>query len=137
MNLYTFFAQTMQYGDTSSGDSNPVLIFLGLMAALLSIVAFWRVFQKAKQPGWASIIPFYNIYILLKIVGRPGWWLLLYLIPVVNVIVHIVVAVDSAKSFGKSATFGVVGLWLFSFIGYLILGFGDATYKGPSVKKVA
>jgi len=105
-------------------------VIMSLALALLYIAALWRVFEKAKQSGWKAIIPFYNIYIMLKIVGRPGWWLLLYLIPVVNIFVHIVVSLDLAKAFGKSATFGIFGLWLFSFIGYVILGFGEAQYKG-------
>lgn len=88
-------------------------------------------FKKAGHPGWAAIIPIYNIYILLKIAGRPGWWLLLLLIPFVNFVVYIVIALDVAKNFGQSPIFGIIGLWLFSFIGYLILGFGDAKYVGP------
>lgn len=48
------------------------------------IIAMWRIFTKAGQPGWAAIIPFYNIYVLMKVVGRPGWWLILFLIPLVN-----------------------------------------------------
>ena len=128
MDIVSLLAQTTQYSDGGGGGFPAFLFALALMA--ISVVSFWKVFEKAGQPGWASIIPIYNIYILLKIAGRPGWWLLLYLIPVVNIVVQAIVAIDSAKAFGKSSTFGIVGLWLFSFIGYMILGFGDATYKG-------
>ena len=114
------------------GSAATSITLVGLIVALLLIVAAWRLFTKAGQPGWAAIIPFYNIYVLLKIVGRPGWWLILLLIPFVNVIVLLVVSIDLAKSFGKVTGFGVVGLWLFSLIGYLILGFGDAQYRGPA-----
>ena len=103
---------------------------VALVVVLVSFIAMWRVFEKAKKPGWAAIIPIYNIYVGLKIIGRPAWWILLYLVPLVNVIVQIVVAIDTAKAFGKSTTFGIFGLWLFSFIGFMILGFGDAKYKG-------
>lgn len=103
---------------------------IAAVVVLLSLIAMWRIFEKAKKPGWAAIIPIYNIYVGLKIIGRPGWWLLLYLVPLVNIVVQIVVAIDTAKAFGKSATFGFFGLWLFSFIGFMILGFGDAKYKG-------
>jgi hypothetical protein len=105
---------------------------LMLVFWLAAIVALWKVFVKAGQPGWAAIVPFYNVYVLLKVAGRPGWWLLLFLIPVVNWVISIVVSIDVAKAFGKDVVFGVIGLWLFSFIGYLMLGFGDATYKGPA-----
>lgn len=116
--------------------NTDVASLLWLLAAvalvILSIVACWRVFRKAKQPGWASLIPVYNAYVLLKIVGRPAWWLLLYILPLVNVIVHIVVSVDLAKAFRKSAAFGFFGLFLFPFIGYLVLGFGSAKYKNTN-----
>lgn len=104
-----------------------------LVVLVVAIVAMWKIFAKAGQPGWAAIIPIYNIYITLKIVGRPGWWVLLYFIPLVQIVVSLVVSIDLAKSFGKSDLFGVVGLWLFSLIGYLMLAFGSAKYVGPSV----
>jgi hypothetical protein len=94
------------------------------------IVAMWKIFTKAGQPGWACLIPFYNIYVLCKIVGRPGWWLILMLIPFVNVIIGIILCIDLAKSFGKGVGFGL-GLIFLSFIFYPILGFGSAQYQGP------
>lgn len=105
-----------------------------LIVAVLMIAGFWKTFEKAGQPGWAAIIPIYNLYILLQIVGRPGWWILLYLIPLVNIIIPIIVGIDVAKSFGKDTLFGVLLLWLFMPIGFLLLGFGDAQYVGPAAK---
>jgi hypothetical protein len=107
-----------------------MLIWLAILVVV--IVAGWKVFEKAGQPGWAVIIPFFNIYIMLKIVGRPAWWLILMLIPFVNVVVSIIVSIDMAKSFGQSAVFGVVLLFLLGGIGYLILAFGSARYLGPA-----
>ena len=106
------------------------LIYLAI--AVFGVVVFWKVFTKAGQPGWAAIIPIYNIYVLLKVAGRPGWWLILMLIPLVNIVVLALVSIDVAKSFGKDTVFGIVGLWLFSIIGYAILAFGDAQYRGPA-----
>jgi hypothetical protein len=91
----------------------------------------WKVFEKAGQPGWACIVPFYNCYILLKIAGRPGWWLILMLIPLVNIAIFLLVAIDIAKAFGQGAGFGVVLLFLLSGVGYLVLGFGNYRYLGP------
>ncbi len=102
---------------------------LGLVIGLIMIIAMWKVFSKAGQPGWAAIIPIYNIYVLCKIAGRPGWWLLLMLIPFVNFIIAIIVCIDIAKNFGKGAGFGI-GLALLGFIFFPILGFGSATYQG-------
>ncbi|MGB7556168.1 MAG: DUF5684 domain-containing protein [Candidatus Korobacteraceae bacterium] len=110
--------------------SGGFLLF-GLVVLVIIIIGGWKVFEKAGQPGWAILIPFFNAYILLKIAGRPGWWLLLWLIPLVNVVIAIVVAIDVAKAFGQSALFGVVLIFLFGGIGYLILGFGDYRYLGP------
>ena len=102
-----------------------------LAVLVIIIIGGWKVFEKAEQPGWAVLIPIYNLWILLKIVGRPGWWLLLYLIPLVNVVIAIIVAIDVAKAFGQSAVFGFVLIFLLCGIGYLILGFGNYRYVGP------
>jgi hypothetical protein len=123
----TFANLTNQYPD---GTAGVVWGVVGIALALLTLIACWRVFQKAKKPGWAAIIPIYDAYVLLKIVGRPGWWLLLYLIPVVNAITHIIVSVGLAKAFRKSGAFGFFWLFLFPFVGYWVLGFGQATYRG-------
>src|SRR5580692_831662 len=117
------------------GRSNPFggvgLLFWPVAVAV--IIGGWKVFEKAGQPGWAIVVPFYNAYIMLKIAGRPGWWLLLYLVPLVNVAIAIIVAIDVAKAFGQSAAFGFFMLFLLSGIGYLILGFGDYHYQGTAV----
>jgi hypothetical protein len=110
-----------------------LVFFLVMMAvAVVFIIAMWKVYTKAGQSGWAILIPIYNIYILLKIAGRPGWWVILCCIPLVNVVVGILVAIDIAKSFGQSAAFGVILLFLLGGIGYLILGFGNYKYVGPA-----
>lgn len=108
-----------------------ILFWLIYLAFIIFIIAsVWKVFEKAGQPGWAAIIPIYNLYIILKIVGRPGWWLLLFLVPLVNFVIAIIVDIDLAKSFGKSAAFGL-GLVFLGFIFFPILGFGDAQYQQP------
>jgi hypothetical protein len=109
-----------------------IMMIVCLAIAVVCIVGMWKVFEKSGQPGWACIIPFYNIYILLKIAGRPGWWLLLFLIPLVNLVLVLLVSIDIAKSFGQSAVFGVVLIFLLAGIGYVILGFGNYRYVGPA-----
>lgn len=120
------------YSVSYSADfsNNPVFWIVYAVVAILAIVALWRTFQKAGRPGWAAIIPIYNIYTLVKVGGYSGWFVLLYLIPIVNIIISVVVALGVAKNFGKSGVFGFIGLWLFSLIGYLILAFGSAQYVG-------
>ena len=117
---------------TQGTAPSPFATILALLIALVLIVAMWKVFTKAGQPGWASIIPIYNVYIWCKIVGRPGWWVILLLIPFVNFIIAIILSIDLAKSFGKGVGFGL-GLAFLGFIFWPILAFGSAQYQGPSV----
>src|SRR5437667_7733568 len=127
----------VDYNYSSQGKPpSPVSMIVGLLIALLLIVAMWKVFIKAGQPGWASIIPIYNLYIWCKIVGRPWWWILLMLIPFVNFIVAIILCIDMAKSFGKGAGFGI-GLALLGIIFWPILGFVSAQYQEPEAAQPA
>lgn len=103
---------------------------IGLVIGLIAVIAVWKVFTKAGKPGWASLIPIYNIIVLLEIAGRPLWWFILLLIPFVNLIIVIIVMIDLAKSFGQGVGFGL-GLVLLSPIFFLILGFGSSRYVGP------
>src|SRR5262245_59744615 len=116
---------------TKGTPPSPAAMIIGLLISLLLIVAMWKVFTKAGQPGWASIIPIYNLYIWCKIVGRPGWWILLMLIPFVNFIIAVILCIDLAKSFGKGVGFGI-GLILLGVIFLPILGFGSAQYQRPA-----
>jgi hypothetical protein len=94
------------------------------------IASYWMVYTKAGQPGWAVIVPFYNVYVLLKIVGRPGWWLAMFFVPVANVVFAIIVMIDLAKAFGKGGGFAVL-LILLPFVGMPILAWSGARYVGP------
>ncbi len=103
-----------------------------LIFAVLVITGLWKTFVKAGKPGWAAIVPFYNLYIMIKIAGKPGWWLLLYFVPIVSFMIHIIVSINFAKAFGRSTAFGLILVWLFLPIGALMLGFGKSTYKGSN-----
>lgn len=135
--LVSALLQNDDAGLIASILSSTISCFCSGIIFLIVVIGLWKVFTKAGEPGWAAIIPIYNYYIILKIVGRPWWWLLLLLVPIVNVIVSIVVAIDLAKSFGKDAVYGIILLWLFSVIGFLILGYGDAQYQGPAAAQKA
>ncbi len=111
-------------------DLGAIFWIIYLAIFIVIIAAVWKVFVKAGKPGWAAIVPIYNVIVLLEIVGRPLWSVLLFFIPIVNFIVAIIVYIDLAKSFGKSAAFGI-GLLFLGIIFYPILGFGDAEYQGP------
>jgi hypothetical protein len=122
----------------ANGGVTAILVLVYIAVVVLEIAALWQVFTKAGQPGWAAIIPIYNLYILLKVIGRPWWWLLLFLLGVIPFVgwiavfvIGIIIAIDLAKSFAKSTGFAV-GLILLNFIFIPILGFGESRYVGPS-----
>ena len=106
-----------------------ILIVAYIVLLVLFIAGMWKTFQKAGEPGWAAIIPIYNVIVLLRIAGRPLWWIVLMLIPCVNIVVLVLVCLDVARNFGRSPGFGI-GILLLPFVFYPILGFGDARYEG-------
>ena len=116
---------------TAPSSVSPVFMIIWLLVVVLMIAAMWKIFTKAGQPGWASLIPIYNMYIWCKIVGRPGWWVILLFIPFVNFVIAIILCIDLAKSFGKGVGFGI-GIILLGIVFLPILGFSGATYQGPS-----
>ena len=103
------------------------LIYIGIL--ILSLASGWIVFTKAGRPGWAIIIPFYNLYILLTVAGKPGWWLILMFIPVVNIVISIIASLGFAEKFGKGTGFAI-GLIFLPIIFWPILAFSDAQYIG-------
>jgi hypothetical protein len=108
-------------------EAVSVVVWLALTLAL--VVAQWRIFAKAGVPGWACLVPVYNMVKLLHISGRSGWWLLGLCVPLLNVFVFIRLVFDLAGAFGRGVAFGF-GLLLLSPIFVLILGFGNARYVG-------
>jgi uncharacterized membrane protein YhaH (DUF805 family) len=132
INFVPFLAQESSFEYSSSGNApGPVFWICEIVFVVLMIAAMWKVFSKAGQPGWAALIPIFNVYIMCKVAGRPGWWLLLFLIPFVNLIIAIIVTIDIAKRFGKGIGFAI-GMILLSFIFWPILGFGSAQYQGAA-----
>jgi len=105
-------------------------IIICIVIGVIAIAGEWKAFQKAGQPGWACIVPIYNAYIMLKIGGKPGWWLILFLIPGINFIFVVWTLNMISKSFGKDEGF-TIGLVILGMIFWPILGFGDAVYRGP------
>jgi len=112
------------------------LILFGLGFAVFFLIVYWRIFEKAGRPGWEAIIPIYKYFIMMKIIGKPWWWLLLMCVPGVNLIFAIWSVNMLSKSFGKDEGY-TVGLLLLSFVFYPMLAFGDAKYLGPFGDPVA
>src|SRR4051812_38352115 len=139
MNLLTLpfiLAQASESTDLGSPETpqlNPVvggvMGLIWLAVVVLMIASMWKIFTKAGQPGWAAIIPIYNLYILCKVAGKSGWWVLLLCIPLLNIIFALLLCISLAERFGKGAGFGV-GLFFLGFIFFPMLAFGDARYQG-------
>lgn len=119
------------FGGGGGEGPGAIAIIIYLILLVIIIAGMWKAFSKAGQPGWAAIIPIYNVVVWCQIAGRPVWWVLLLLIPCVNIVIPLILSLDTAKSFGKGAGFGI-GLWLLGFIFWPILGFGDAQYVGAA-----
>jgi len=118
------------YTNTGSPLSTAWLLIICAIG-IFEIASMWKVFTKAGKPGWASIIPIYNAFVILDIAGRPLWWFLLYLIPGVNIIIACIVMHDISKSFGHDIGF-TLGLILLGGIFIPILAWGDSHYLGPA-----
>ena len=103
------------------------LVYLVMIVA--AIAGMWKVFEKAGQPGWASIVPIYNLIVLLQIVNKPIWWIVLLLIPLINIVILIMVSIALAEKFGKGGGFAV-GMVFLPFVFYPMLGFGDERFQG-------
>lgn len=104
-----------------------IMMACSTLLTIFMIAGMWKVFTKAGQPGWACLIPIYNVIVLLRIARKPGWWFFLLLIPLVDIYFLFVISIEIARNFGQGTGFGI-GLVLLSFIFYPILGFGSARY---------
>lgn len=114
---------------SNNANMNPTTVTCITAITILTLIGMWKLYVKAGKPGWAAIIPFYNVYVLFEIAGMNGWMFLLLLIPIVNIVISIMLYINLAKAFGKSTAFAI-GLILLNTIFMLILGFGNDQYIG-------
>ncbi|MBK7994949.1 MAG: signal peptidase I [Blastocatellia bacterium] len=115
-------------GGLIAGLFGLVFAVVALALVVVMIASMWKIFDKAGKPGWAAIIPIYNLIVLLEIVEKPIWWIVLFFLPFVNAIAFILLDIELAKKFGKDALFGI-GLLLLPIVFFPILAFGSARYK--------
>lgn len=129
----------MDYVYTYNYDYSPqilggVLAFLGawlfviLLVSLFFVVCKWIIFEKAGRKGWESIIPIYNIVIEMQMLDVPMWMLLLLIIPGLNVVIPIMIAIKYTEKFGKESAYAL-GLIFLPFIFYPMLAFGKSTFN--------
>ena len=128
--LFMLQETTPDIGGGAAAGLGIGFTILWFAMVLLVIASLWKIFVKAGKPGWAAIVPIYNIIVLLEITGKPVWWVILFLIPIVNLVIAIILSISLAKSFGKGTGFGL-GLAFLGIIFAPMLAFGDAQYQGP------
>ena len=121
------------YAYSSPPTFNPLPTIISLVLCVFVLVCMWIVFRKAGKPGWAAIVPFYNLYVLFDITWGSGMRFLLLLIPIYNIILGIQTQVRLARAFGKSGGFAA-GLVFLPYIFIPLLAFGKETYQGVPVK---
>jgi hypothetical protein len=128
---HNFGADYMMQSSSRSHSGSSIGITLGFYVIIYLVIAWInsRIFKKAGRKGWIAFVPFYNSYTLYQISGKPGWWFILGIIPIVNIVVLVLAMLELARRFGKSVSFAIFGLILFSFIGLLILAFDDDKYQ--------
>ena len=108
---------------------DSILGWIIYVAVIVIVIAgIWKAFEKAGKPGWAAIVPIYNVIVMLEIAKKPLWWIVLMLIPIVNIVIAIILNIEIAQKFGKGAGFGL-GLSFLGIIFWPILWFGDAQYQ--------
>lgn len=100
--------------------------FIGLI--IFEVAAVWKIYTKAGQSGWSSLIPIYSMIILCRMAKRPEWWVLLLFVPFVSLVVVVLLYIDLARSFGKDIGFAILMIF-FPFVMFPILGYGSAQYR--------
>jgi hypothetical protein len=138
MDLFLASSDNGMYGFLGSGFS----LFSGLLGYVIAGLCMMGMFKKAGKPAWAAFIPIYNWIVLLEIIGRPVWWVILLIIPCVNIIAWIILAIDIAKSYGQSQGFGLalgIGIIfpLITLVCLVMLSYGPAQYTGPAAAQPA
>jgi len=125
-NLDDIWARQLADSQMEMEAAANMLIMVSIISAVVGIfiiICLWKIFAKAGKPGWASLVPIYNLVVMLEIVKKPVWWILLLLIPGVNIIILIIIYIELAKAFGQGTGFGI-GILFLGIIFIPLLAFG-------------
>lgn len=129
------YTQTATTGLAVAGGILLVFWLICMAVSIFSIVCLWKVFNKAGKPGWASLIPIYNIIVMIEIAGLPMWYIALFFIPFANIYAIFKIYIEIAHKFGKSTGFGV-GMAFFAPIFFAILAFDKKAVYSSGVQTV-
>jgi hypothetical protein len=128
MTVLALMAPVFQQSD---GGGSAAAALPGLIIGIFAIVCLWRVFGKAGEPGWYAIIPIWNAIVMLKIAGKPWWWIFLFFIPILNIVLFVMAMLGFGRAFGKGGAFSFFLLFCFQIIGIAIIAFDSSRYVGP------
>jgi hypothetical protein len=131
--MHAFFTGLNAPALQSDAAPDAALVIAGLLTVALSVAllaALWRIVAKAGRPGWISLIPLYNLVVLLQIIGRPWWYLVFLCFPPAAAVLAVVLLFGVTRSFGKGWPFAI-GMVFLPFVFIPILAFGGAGYVGP------
>ena len=108
---------------------NPFLVVFWIVMTVVLIVANWKIFTKAGKPGWAILIPIYNIIVMMQIIKKPLWWVIILFVPIVDIVFVILIVYNLVIKFGQPGWHVILALFL-GFIYYPYLAFSKAEYQG-------
>ncbi len=120
--------ETLAMGQYDQKPSAGLVVFYVVLMVLM-VASYWKIFAKAGKPGWASIVPIYNLVVYLQMVNRPVWWIVLFFVPIVNIVIAIVLVHDLSKSFGKGMGW-TLGLLFLGIVFVPVLAFGSDQFVG-------
>ena len=106
-----------------------VYLVLSIAILIVMVVSYWKIYVKAGKPGWAAIVPIYNIIVFLEIVKKPVWWIVLFFIPCANIVALVLVSLEFVKVFGKPSWHAALMIF-FGVIYAPYIAFSDAKYVG-------
>jgi len=110
------------------GPEMAVVIFVVILFLIIPIISYWKIFEKAGEPGWHILIPIYNLVVFMKIVNKPWYWALLCLIPYFGIIWLIWSINLMVKKFGKTSSF-TLGIIFLAPLFLPILAFGNSEFQ--------
>lgn len=109
--------------------------YIWIVFTLLVMVGLFKLFEKAGEKGWKAFVPVYNLYVWLKIIQRPWWWIILALIPGVGFLMIMIMSVQLSKAFGKTSFTNLLLAAIVPFIYLPYIGFSaDVKFKGAEDK---
>ncbi|HQE59961.1 MAG TPA: DUF5684 domain-containing protein [Spirochaetota bacterium] len=106
-----------------------VYLVLSIAILIVMVVSYWKIYVKAGKPGWAAIVPIYNIIVLLEVIKKPTWWLVLCIIPCTLPVALVLIALEFVKVFGKPSWHAALMIF-FGVIYAPYIAFSDAKYVG-------